>query len=257
VGERLRLRRPRGAVALVACLSGGLALTGCGGGDGTPSAQEARDGKAALKRALTVTRAKRTAAFTIRLRSEGVPRGETGIDAHGRGRIDFPRRRSAYTMRYEEAPKVKPGTRIDLFSDRSVTFARPAGQGLYQRQAPSLVANGPADSLQYLGTDSVGVHATGTRRVAGRRCTRYAGRLDYARIRRRVAARRRAEFDRETHGVRSVAFSVCIDAGNVLREYVADIRVPGGGDFVLHARSRFTRVGSAARIAALRASQKA
>jgi len=258
VPDRRSLRRAGTVIALAGCLTSGLVLGACGDeGETAPSVKEAADGAAALERALDVTRGKRTAAFTFSVRSENVPRGQVGIEASGGGRIDFPRERSTYRMRYDEAPALEPGTTLDFFSDRAVTFTRPAGRGLFRREKPSIVANGPADSLKYLGTDSIDVRRVGADTVAGRSCTRYAAKLDYARIRRRVPAARRVEFDRQTQGVRTVPFTVCIDAGDVLREYVAEVRPPGGGDAVLRVAIRFSRVGSAERIPRLRASQKA
>ena len=236
-----------------------LALAACGGGGGSEpdSARAERQGAAALKRTIETMKRKGTAAFTLSYRSEGVPAGQSGFRARGGGLIDLRHVRSRYRVHYVQAPQGRSGSEVDFFSDRSATFARPAGRGRYRRQRPSLVANGPADSLQYIATDGVGVRRTGTGTVAGRTCTRYAGRLDFARIRRRARPSRRAEFDRKSRGIRSLPFSVCIDAGGVLREYRVDIRAPGAGGAVLHLTSRFTRVGSAEPIGALAAADKA
>ena len=42
-----------------------------------------------------------------------------------------------------------------------------------------------------------------------------------------------------------------------MREYGAEVRVPGGGDFVVRVTTRYTRVGSAAPLRATKADEKA
>lgn len=250
----------RTVVALLAAAA--PALTGCGGGgSGSDAGSSARStgrdqsGQATLQRAITAMKRKGTAALTLRLHTENLPEGETGLVARGSGLIDLRQIRSRYRIRYERAPGVPRATELDVFSDGSATFARPAGNGPYRRLQPSIVANGPADSLSYVATDSVGVQRTGSATVAGRSCTRYEGRLDLARIRRRTPASRRSEFDRRSRGVRTLPFGVCIDASGVLREYRVEVRLPGS-DAVLRLVTSFTRVGSAPAIAALPAGDR-
>lgn len=234
-------------------------IAGCGGDDdaadsGTPPARA--DGTAELKRAVDLMHRKGTAEFTLSFNSDNLPAGEDGVEADGVGRVDFRRTRAQYVVRYHEAPGVDAGTELEFHSDGATTYARPRGSGLYQLQEPSLVANGPADSFKYIATDTIGVHETGAKTVEGRRCTTYEGKLDFTRIRARAPASRRAEFDRTTRGVKTQDFNVCIDNGHVVREYGFDVRVPGGGDFVLRVVSRFTRVGNAEPVEALRADEK-
>lgn len=252
-------RRERVSSRVVVALAAAApALAACGGdGDGSPSAPSARElqqGRAALARSIATMKRKGSAVFTLTYGSDGVSQG---LRARGAGTIDLRHARSRYRIRYEQAPGIASGTEVDLFSDGSTTYGRPAGRGLFERQPPSIVANGPADSLAFIATDSVGVHRTGTGELAGRSCTRYEGRLDFARIRRRAPAARRAEFDRQSRAIRTLPFDVCIDAAGVLREYRVQVRLPGDGDAVLRLVSRFTRVGSAAPIAALTADEKA
>jgi hypothetical protein len=249
--------RPRTMAATAAACA--LAIGGCGdsGDEGDADASARADGAAELKRAVAVMQRKGTAQFTLTYTTDGVPAQQDGIEAQGSGIVDFRNTRAKYRVRYDEAPEVASGTQIDLFSDGSKTYARRAGRGRYVLQEPSLVANGPADSFKYIATDTIGVHQTGTRTVAGRPCTVYEGTLDFARIRARAPASRRAEFDRKLQGITTQAFRACIDKGHVVREYGVDIRVPGGGDFVLRVSSRFTRVGSAPALSALSAAEKA
>ncbi len=245
------------AIAAIAVASA-VALGGCGEEEQPePISPRARaDGAAALTRAVAVMQRKGTARFTMSYTSEGVPSGQKGVEAQGAGILDFRHARGRYRIRYDEAPGVDPGTTVDLFEDGSTTYARNR-QGRYERQEPGLVANATADVFKYLASDTSGVHETGTKAVGGRPCTVYAGKIDFARIRARAPAARRAEFDRTSRGIRTQAFNVCIDKGDVVREYGVEVRVPGGGDFVLHGVSRFTRVGSVAPIRALRSDEKA
>jgi hypothetical protein len=251
-----RLRR----IAAIA-LALAPALAGCGdsGGDAEPVApQAAADGAAELTRAVGVMQRKGTAEFTLVFTSDGVSSGQDGIEAQGAGIVDFRNTRAEYRVRYDEAPGVPSGTEIDLFSDGSETYARASGtRQRYELQEPDLVASGPADSFKYIATDTVGVHETGTKTIAGRACTIYEGKLDFARIRARAPAAHRAEFDRRTRGVKTQDFSACIDKRHVVREYGFEVRVPGGGDLVLRVASRFTRVGSAEPLRALKAGEKA
>jgi len=249
--------RLRGGAATVVA----LALAGCGDSGDNPepvAPQAVADGAAELTRAVGVMQRKGTAEFTLTYTSDGVPSGQDGIEARGAGIVDFANTRAMYRIRYDEAPDVPSGTEIELFSDGAETYARASGtREPWELQEPDIVASGPADSFEYIATDTVGVHKTGTKTVAGRACTVYDGKLDFARIRVRTPAARRAEFDRRTHGVKLQDFSVCIDKGHVVREYDVEVRVPGGGDFVLRLVSRYTRVGSAEPLRALKASEKA
>jgi hypothetical protein len=255
VAEAWRMRR----LAAIA-VAGALALAGCGdGGDGAQpvAPRAAARGQAALARAAGVMQRKGTAEFTLTYTSDGVPSGQKGIEAQGAGTLDFRRSRARYRIHYDEAPGVPAGATVDLVEEGSTSYT-PDKQGRYLRlEEPGPVANATADVFKYLASDTVGVHEVGTRHVGGRACTRYEGKIDFGRIRARTPPARRAEFDRTSRGIKTQDFSLCIDEGGVVREYGAEVRVPGGGDFVVHVTTRYTRVGSARPLPALRASQKA
>jgi hypothetical protein len=147
----------------------------------------------------------------------------------GEGIVDFEHRRDQLTL---EAG----GQTVQLFNDGDKEYARVGTEGRYQeipksQQTP--VANSPADSLRYVGTDVVDV------KESGDGC--YAGALDFNRVLDRAEEGRADEFPQELRGLKAPV-TVCADAQGLMTRYDVTLET-GGAKVVL--RSKVSDHGTA------------
>jgi hypothetical protein len=193
-----------------------LAIGGCGGGDddgdGGSSDRQAEDARAAaeeLKEAVEKTEA----AGTARIEFDISVTGAQSATVTGEGRVDFEHDRDLITV-------TADGQTLQLFSDRGKEYVRQGTSGRYQpfpASADSPVANNPADSLRYVGTDVVDV-------TKENGC--FKGSLDFDRVFERVEAGREAEFPEQLRG-KKAPVTVCVDGAGRIRQYDVELDVSG------------------------------
>ena len=186
-----------------------LAVSACGGDDGGDGNGDQASANP-LKEAVAKTQAAKTARMDIDISIGG------GADQSFTGDVlvDFEHMRNLLTMEVE-------GQTVQLFADGEDEYIRQGTSGRYQplpASAQSPVANNPSDSLQYLGTDVVGV------KESGEGC--YAGELDFDRVLQRVEEGRESEFPEELRGQRAPVL-VCVDDEGRIRRYDVELTVQG------------------------------
>jgi hypothetical protein len=224
------MRNGARSTGLVLCLL--LALGGCsgddddGGGSSEGPAGEGRGASQSLKEAVAKTEAAGTARMTFEV---SISNGESATIA-GEGLVDFDHDRDLLTI-------TLGGQTVQVFSDRGREYFRQGASGRYQRfpaSADSPVANNPADSLKYLGTDVVGV-----KRADEDDC--YEGSLDFKRIFARVERGHEAEFPEQLRG-KKAPVTVCVDGAGRIRRYDVGLSIEGAG---LEVRSTLSDHGRA------------
>ena len=184
-----------------------LLAAGCGGEEG---------GGDDLRKVLADAVAKTEAAKTARMAFAISITGHESARFNGEALVDFGHDRDLLTMKVQ-------GQTVQLFIDRGDEYVRSGTSGRYRRlpaSAQSPVANNPADSLKYVGTDVVDV-------VQAKQSGCYAGRLDFGRVFERVEAGRAGEFPRELRGQRAPVV-VCVDGAGRIRRYHVDLSLEGG-----------------------------
>lgn len=203
------------STGLLLCLL--LALGGCsgdddgGGGSSEGAAGDGRNASQSLKEAVAKTEAAGTARMTFEVSiSKGV-----SATFDGKGLVDFDHDRDLLTLSLG-------GQTVQVFSDRGQEYIRQGASGRYQRlpaSADSPVANNPADSLKYLGTDVVGV-----KRADEDDC--YEGSLDFNRIFAQVEPGHEAELPEQLRG-KKAPVTVCVDGAGRIRRYDVDLSIEG------------------------------
>ena len=187
-----------------------LALGGCGDDDDDGGRRGASQ---LLKDAVAETEAAGTARTNFEITiSDG---GGQSENFGGEGLVDFEHDRDLSTLEFG-------GRTLQLFNDRGQEYFREGESGPYRRfpeSAQSPVANNPADSLKYLGTDVVDV-----RTADQDDC--YEGSLDFKRIFARVEPGREAEFPEELRGTKAPV-TVCVDGAGRIRQYDVELDVSG------------------------------
>jgi hypothetical protein len=193
-----------------------LALGGCSGDDddGGSSEGAAGDGRSAsqsLKEAVAKTEAAGTARMTFEV---SISNGQSAT-FDGKGLVDFDHDRDLLTLSLG-------GQTVQVFSDRGREYIRQGTSGRYQRLPASVdspVANDPADSLRYLGTDVIGA-----KRADEDDC--YEGSLDFNRIFARVEPGHEAELPEQLRG-KKAPVTVCVDGAGRIRRYDVGFSIEG------------------------------
>ena len=191
---------------------------------------------------------KGTAQFTLTYTSDGVPSGQNGIEAQGAGTLDFRRSRARYRIRYDETPGVAGGTTVELVEEGPTTYAATSTGATccWRSRASWPTRRLTCSSISRATRSACTRQALGASAAAPARSTRASSTSRHGA---RAPGARRAEFDRTFRGIKTQDFSVCSDTGHVVREYGAEVRVPGGGDFVVRVTTRYTRVAASSRCA--------
>ena len=193
---------------LLPLLVAGYVVVSCGGEDRS-------DGDSAPTNPLADAVAKTEAAKTARLSYEISISGGQSLIATGEGVADFENDRNQLTIETQ-------GQTLELFSDGPDEYVHPvtsAATSAFPASAQAPVANSPTDSLKYLGTDVVGVQATGDEGC-------YKGRLDFDRVFERVEEQREDEFPAELRGKRAPVI-VCVDSEGRIRRYAVELSISG------------------------------
>jgi hypothetical protein len=208
-----------------------LAFGACGGDEGGGESGTGDDPAQALKDIVAKTEAAGTARMTLEMAISGPEDAKYS----GEGIVDFENERDLLTLEAE-------GQTVQLFNDAGEEYVRVGTSGRYQevpesQQTP--VANNPADSLKYVGTDVVNV------KESGDGC--YEGALDFKRILERADADRRDEFPQELRGLKAPV-TVCADGEGRMTRY--DVNLEAGGAKV-ELRSKVSDHGTAPALEAL------
>jgi hypothetical protein len=197
------------STGLVLCLL--VFIGGCGddddGGSSGAAAGDDRAASQALKQAVAKTEAARTARMNFEI-SAIADRTET---VTAEGVADFEHDRDLITVTFD-------GQTLQLFSDGGEEYFREGDSDRFRRfpaAAASPVANNPADSLKYLGTDVVDV-----RNAAEDGC--YEGNLDFDRVFARAEPDREDEFPPQLRGQKAPV-TVCVDDAGRIRRYDVEL----------------------------------
>jgi hypothetical protein len=206
-------------ISTIAALAAAFLIAGCGGDDdsdaGGGGGKEASGGGGDPSQVLKDAVAKTEDAGTARMKLDlSLSAGQLRhISADGL--VDFDNQRDLLTLEVQ-------GQKVQLFGDKGKEYFRQGTSGRYQALPDSSqtpVANNPADSLKYLGTDVVDVKE-------GDDDGCYEGKLDFEKVFERVQEGRENEIPEQVRGQKAPVL-VCVDDEGRIVRYDVSIAISG------------------------------